>query len=122
MGVRAFWAISPLLSSLIILLVTFAVVTAIRRQNDELPSSLLTTGAFLAIACVIGLVVLLLQIAFIHPYALAAVGLAAFNFVVAAFLAKRPGQSMRFRFHLRTLLLCVTMTAMVLAVLRNVSD
>jgi hypothetical protein len=116
------WAISPLLSSLIILLIAAAVVTAIRQQSNELPSALLTTGIFLAIACAIGISVLLLGILPIHPYALAAVLVAAVMFVVAAFTAKRPGQAMRFRFHLRTLLLCVTVAAMALAALRNASN
>ncbi len=117
-GCTSLWEISPLLSSLMVFLINIAAGTAMWRQNGELSSALLTTGLFLAVAFAAGVAVLLFEILLIHPFALAAVIAAAGVFVVAAFVAKRPGQSMRFRFHLRTLLLCVTMAGLALGAFR----
>jgi hypothetical protein len=119
-GCISLWGISPFLSSLMIFVVTTAASTASWRQNDELSSALLTTGLFLAVVSAAGITLLLIEILLIHPYALAAVIAAAGVFVVAAFVAKEPGQSIRFRFHLRTLLLCVTMAGLFLGALATV--
>lgn len=121
-GCTSLWGISPFLSSLIIFLITTAAGTAMWRQHDELPGALLTAGLFLAIVSAAGIACLLLEILLIHPSALAAVIAAAALFVIAALVAKHPGKSIRFRFHLRTLLLCVTVAAVVLSVLRSVID
>ncbi len=121
-GCASLWEISPLLSSLIIFLITIATGTTMWRQNSELPSALLTIGLFLVVPCAAGIAVLLFEILFIHPFALVAVTAAAGVFVVAAFVAKHPGQPMRFRFHLHTLLLCVTMAGLFLGALVTVFD
>ena len=116
------WGISPFFSSLIIFFITTAAGTAMWRQNDELSSALLTAGLFLSVASAAGIAVLLFEIRLIHPYALAAVVAAAALFVIAAFVAKHADKSIRLRFHLHTLLLCVTMAGVVLGVLRMVVD
>jgi hypothetical protein len=119
-GCTSFWGISPLLSSVMIFVVTTAASTAMWHPNDELSSALLTTGLFLAVVSAAGIALLLIEILLIHPYPLAAVIAASGVFVAAAFVAKKPGQSMRFRFHLRTLLLCVTMAGLFLGALATV--
>ncbi len=119
-GCISIWGISPLFSSLMIFVVTTATSTAMWRQNDELSSGLLTTGLLLAVVSAAGIALLMIEILPIHPYALAAVIAAAGVFVVAAFVAKPPGQSLRFRFHLRTLLLLVTMAGLFLGAFATV--
>jgi hypothetical protein len=116
-GCASLWGISPVLGSLIVVCVASAAGSAMWRQHDELSGALLTAGLFLALTGATGAAVLWFEVLIIHPYFLVAIVAAAGAFVVAAFLAKRPGQSIRCRFHLRTLLLCVTMAGLFMGAL-----
>ena len=121
-GCASLWKISPVLGSMVIVIVATSTGTALWRPRGELPSALLTAALCLAVLCAVGIAVLLIGILFIHFYVLLAVAAASTMFVAAAFVAKEPGQSIRFRFHLRTLLLCVTLAGLILGALRAVSN
>jgi hypothetical protein len=116
-GCASLWEFSPLYSSAIILLIVGAAGSAIWRQDDELSGVLLTTGLFLALVSATGVVLLWTATALAHPYSLGAIAAAAGAFVVAAFLAKRPGQPVGIRCHLRAALLYVTIIGLVLGTL-----
>jgi hypothetical protein len=118
-GCASLWQISPVLGALMLMLIAGLTARAVWRPDTDLPSALLTMGLCLAMTDTLLVALLMIAKMIIHPYWLLAVIAAAAFILSAAFVAKRSGGSMRFHFHLGSLLLYISVAALALGILNR---